>query len=384
MSTHTFPGTETTSATDVARAAGRRTAGLVLGAVVLSALFVLSYGYALHAPRPHGLRLDVAGTSASPIATALDHAQPGAFRVHEVADAGAARHDLENTTAYGALVVPVTGPLTIMTAGAAGLPAQQAATAALRAVATTDHRAVVTTDVVPVSAADRVGQSSFVYEIGLLIPGVIGSVGFYLVGRRARLWVRVGAATAYAVFAAALGVLVLDGSFGALTGSPGTLLLTGMLAAAAFVLSLAALHVVFGLPGTGIAAAALLVVGNAVNGSTVPIPFLPDGYRQLALWLPNAAAVRAFRNDVYFHDHALGRPLLTLTTWVVAALTVIAVADRVHLRRRRRNPSLHATIHSTPLLTRRRHGRHELPVHRRAGERPARQPRRQALLRWPV
>ena len=152
------------------------------------------------------------------------------------------------------------------------------------------------------------------------------------------------------MLASAFGVLVLDACLGALTGSPWTLMATGTLVAAAFVLTVAALHALFGLPGTAVAAGALLVVGNAVNGSTVPIALLPDGYRQLAPWLPNAAAVHAFRSDVYFHEHGMAQPLLALTLWVTGALIVIAVADLQHLRRRRVEPASHEQIHSTSLL----------------------------------
>ena len=89
-------------------------------------------------------------------------------------------------------------------------------------------------------------------------------------------------------------------------------------------------------------------MGNAVNGSTVPVPMLPGGYRQISPWLPNSAAVRAFRDDVYFHGHGMGQPLLALALWAGVALLVIAAVDVVHARQRKTAPA------TTPASTRHR------------------------------
>jgi hypothetical protein len=248
------------------------------------------------------------------------------------------------------MVVPASGPIDVLTAGAAGVQIQQVVNDAAARVADAQGRSVRDIDLVPLPTGDRVGQSSFVYEFGLLIPGVIGSVGFYLLGRRVRLWLRVCAAIGYAVLASAFGVLVLDVWLGALTGAPWMLMATATLVAAAFLLTMAALHALLGVPGTAVGAAALLVIGNAVNGSSVPIPFLPDGYRALAPWLPNGAAVAAFRDDVYFGGHGAHQPLLALALWTLSALTVIAATDLLHLRQRHRRLQPHAQIHATPVV----------------------------------
>ena len=352
------------SAPEAATATARRMTALALGTALLSGLFVLSYGYAIHAPRPHRMRIDVVATAptVASVRAALDSAVPGGFEVRASDDESAARASVADNDAAGALVVPVSGPDEILTAGAGGLQVQQTVTAALTRVAERTGRAVRAVDLVPLPAGDRSGQASFVFEIGLLIPGVIGSVGFYLVGRRERLWVRVAAATGYAVLAAAIGVLMLDVVLGALKGSPWLLLATGTLVAATFVLTAAAIHTLFGLPGTAIAAGILLVIGNALNGSTVPVSMLPEGYRQLAPWLPNSAAIRAFRDDVYFSGHGLRQPLGTLVIWSLVALLIIVSADQLHVRQRRAAPARHQQIHATPVLTHvRAHSRRRAP-----------------------
>jgi len=325
---------------------------LTIGASILSCLFVLSYGYAMHAPSPHRVRVDVV---ASPSATAhvrdgLEKALPGGFDVRTRGSEHDARTDILDTSVDGALVVPASGPARVLTAGAEGVSLQQVVSGGLGKAAQLLGHPVQAVDEVPLPAGDRSGQSSFAYEIGLVIPGVIGSIGMYLFGRRIRLWFRVAAALGYAVLSAALGVLVLDVGLGALTGSPWTLMATGAGASMVFVLTMAAVHALFGLPGTALGGGTMLVVGNAANGSTVPVPLLPNVYRQLSPWLPNGAAVRTFRDVVYFSGHGTAQPLLALALWALGALTVISFADLQHMRQKRDTGLRHAEIHATPTV----------------------------------
>jgi ABC-type multidrug transport system permease subunit len=123
---------------------------------------------------------------------------------------------------------------------------------------------------------------------------------------------------------------------GALTGATGALIAIGFLGALSFVLFVAALQAVVGLPGTALAAVAFIFVGNGISGGSVPVAFLPGGFRQIAPWLPNNAIVRATRDVVYFHGHDLAHPLLVLGLWPAVALSVIAAVDLLHLSERRR------------------------------------------------
>jgi hypothetical protein len=332
---------------------------MTVGASILSCLFVLSYGYAMHSPSPHHVRIDIVAPAAATeqVRHHLDKAVPGGFDVRTRGTEEDARTDLRDGSVSGALVVPPTGPAHVLSAGAEGVSLQQVVNKGLGQIAQSMGRPVQAVDEVPLPAGDRSGQSSFSYEIALLIPGVIGSVGLYLFGRRIRLWFRVAAALGYAVLSAVLGVFVLDGALGALTGSPLALMATGAAAAWVFLLTMAAMHALFGMPGTGLGAAAILIVGNAANGSSVPTPLLPDVYRQLSPWLPNGAAIHSFRSVEYFSGHGLTQPLLALALWGLGALTVIFWADLLHMRQKRRTVLQPAQIHATPTVVhlRRRH-----------------------------
>jgi uncharacterized phage infection (PIP) family protein YhgE len=182
-----------------------------------------------------------------------------------------------------------------------------------------------------------------------------------------RVWWRVAAAALLAALVACGGVLALDPVLGALTGAGGAMIGIGFLGSLSFVLFVAALQGVVGLPGTALAAVAFIFVGNAVSGGSVPVGFLPNGFRQIAPWLPNNAIVRATRDVVYFHRHDLGHPLLVLGLWPAVALAVIAAVDLIHLSERRLRPENTNEIYGTPAVV---HVSRRLRTRRRAAGTP--------------
>jgi hypothetical protein len=349
----------------------RRLFAIAVFAALLGLVITLSFGYADHDPKPHQVRVAVAAAPAVPakVAAGLQHAEPGGFDLLSVPTARAAIQSVRSQTNVGAFIVPPSGPVTIVTAGAEGVLQQQAITAAFTAAARSMHRPTRPLDVAPLPSGDRAGLSSFVFGLGLLLPSVLGGVGLFLLGMRLRLWWRVAAATLFALLAACACVLVMDPVLGALVGAGGALIGIGFLGALAFVLFVAALQAVVGLPGTALAAVAFIFVGNAVSGGSVPIGFLPDGFRQIAPWLPNNAIVRGARDVVYFHGHDLGHPLLALGLWPVVALIVITAVDLLHLSERRDRPQNKHEIYSTPAVV---HLRRRLGARRpRTAESPA-------------
>lgn len=328
----------------------RRLFAIAVAAAVVGFLLTLSFGFADHAPAPHGVRIAVAAPAGitAGLTAGLAHAAPGGFTVVPAPSAGAVTGSVRSQSAAAGLVVGAAGPVTIVTAGAAGLSQQQAIKTALTAAATALHRQARSLDVASLPASDRAGLSVFVFELGLLIPSVIGSIGLFLLGRRFRLWWRLTAAVFFALLAACGSVLALDAIFGALTGASAALIGVGFLGSLAFVAFVTACQAVTGLPGTGLAALAFVVIGNAVSGGTVPFAFLPYGFRQVAPWLPNGAIVSAARDVVYFPGSNPGHPLLVLGIWLAGSLAVLAFVDLLHLAERRRAPEQEAEIYATP------------------------------------
>lgn len=326
-------------------------------AAVISLLITLSFAYADHSPAPHGVRIAVAapGPVTHELAAGLSRVEPGGFRLVRAGSARTAVRLVRTQAAAGALVVPAAGPVTIVTAAASGSSQQQAITVALTTAAGTMRRSVHPLDVAPLPPGDRAGLSSFVFELGLLIPSVIGSVGLFLLGVRFRIWWRVAAAALFSLLGGLTSFLVLDVTFGALTGSGAALIAIGIFGALSFVLTISALQSVLGMPGTGLAVLLLVFLGNAVSGGTVPIAFLPDVFRQVAPWLPNAAIVSAARDVIYFSGNDLAHPLTVLSLWAGGALATLVGVDLLHMRARRRSDLPAHRIHSTPGVAMLRH-----------------------------
>ena len=91
----------------------------------------------------------------------------------------------------------------------------------------------------------------------------------------------------------------------------------------------------------------LVFTGNAVSDGTVPFAFLPEGFRQVAPWLPNGAIVSAARDVTYLPASDLAHPLLVLGIWLAASLAVLAAVDLLHLAEGRRTPDQQADIYAT-------------------------------------
>ena len=74
---------------DSAPVIGRRLILVAIAAAVAGALLTLSFTYADHAPAPHGVRIATVAPApvTDQIATALQRAAPGAFRVIAVPSA---------------------------------------------------------------------------------------------------------------------------------------------------------------------------------------------------------------------------------------------------------------------------------------------------------
>jgi hypothetical protein len=327
----------------------RRLFAIAVIAALLGLGITLSFGYADHDPTPHEVRVAVAAAAGlrARLAAGLERAEPGGFELVSIPIARAATQSVRSQTNAGAFIVPSAGAVMIVTAGADGLVQQQAITAAFSAASQSLHRPVKALDVAPLASGDRGGSSSFVFGLGLLIPSVIGSLGIFLLGRRLRLWWRVAAATLFALLVACGGVLAIDTVLGALTGAGPALIGIGFLGALSYVLFVAALQAVVGLSGTALAAVAFIFVGNAVSGGSVPVAFLPGGFRQIAPLLPNNAIVRGVRDVIYFHGHDLAHPLLVLCIWPGVALLVLVGVDLLHLSERRRRPQDTHEIYGT-------------------------------------
>ena len=122
-------------------------------AAVLGLIVTLSFGYADHDPRPHGVRLAVVAPApvTARLAAGLDRSAPGGFRLVSEPTAAAATQAVRAQSAAGGFVVPSVGASTIVTAGAQGTLESTAITKALTAASGQLGRRVRSVDVAPLT-----------------------------------------------------------------------------------------------------------------------------------------------------------------------------------------------------------------------------------------
>ena len=141
------------------RPSTRRLFGIAVFAALLGLGITLSFGYADHAPSPHEVRVATAAAPAirARVAAGLEHAEPGGFDLVSAPSAHAATQSVRSQTSAGALIVPPSGAVTIVTAGAEGVLQQQAITAALTAATKSMRRRTKLLDVARCQAVTAPG-----------------------------------------------------------------------------------------------------------------------------------------------------------------------------------------------------------------------------------
>jgi len=303
--------------------------GALLVALVLQFLFALSYTGALHHPKPHHVPVAVVGT----IPRDAPIRRSTALRLVQKPDARAAREAVTDREVYGAVLLPARRLLV--------------ATAASPAVAQVLEHAfggigLRVQDVRPLAAGDPRGLSIFYAVLAWTFGGYLGAtivglmVGTASSGLRREL-VRLSALALYAVAAGLLGALVAEPILEALSGHFLALAGVGMLVVFAAAALTEALGALFGIAGTGIALAALILLGNPATGVAFSRAMLPGFWHAIGFWLPPGAGVQAETGAVYFQGHSTLGALAVLAVYAGAAATVALVLGRL---RRPRDPEV--------------------------------------------
>jgi hypothetical protein len=175
--------------------------------------------------------------------------------------------------------------------------------------------------VAPLPAADPHGAVFALATVPLVIGGILtGAVLALGMPDRRR---RAVAVVAVAVLAGAATTAVLGPWLGALAGTwiaEAAVVALGITAVAAALLGL---HRVAGLPGLGLGAATMLLLGVPLSGAMSAPELLPAGWSTLGQLLPPGAAASALRSTAYFDGSGSAGPLVVLGCWAVAGLLLL-------------------------------------------------------------
>jgi len=310
---------------------------------IVSFVFVAINAFTQHAPKAHGLRVAYVGSPfAQPhIQAGLDKAAPGAFELRSYASAASARSAVLERKVYGAFVQRDGSSSLLLTAGAAGIGAQQAIEHAFTAMVTHApagmRQKLLSEDLRPLPANDSRGISSSAFQFGLLVPSFVFGILLFIFGRGAALTHRLLSIGVFVLVSALVAALAVGPLIGALAGHFWALFAIGALFSAAAVLVTYGLEAVLGFAGTGIAAFVLILIGNSTAGGGSNQEFLPNVFRQIGQALPSGAFVRFVRNTVYFDGNHTRGALLVIAAWAAAGLALVFVADplRAWLKRPR-------------------------------------------------
>ncbi|MFE3457591.1 hypothetical protein ACFXKD_08590 [Nocardiopsis aegyptia] len=303
-------------------------AGLVVALAALVGVLLTAFAWPAVNQEPRDLPVAVA---APPEATdqitrsLAEQAGDEAFDVTEVADRAAAEELVADREVYGALVVGPDGG-EVLIASAASPAVARLLTGIGAAVPAEAGGPWPVTDLAPTPDDDPQGAGVASVVLPLVIGGMAGAVVIsQRVRGRARRLVGV---LALALLGGLVLAGVLQGLLGALEGT--YWLNAGVLAlgTAAIGTVLLGLRHVFGVPGLGVGAAVIMLLGNPLSGLTSAPEMLPTGLGTLGQWLQPGATGSALRSVAWFDGAGAGPALLTLGVWLAVGLVLCALPVR--------------------------------------------------------
>ena len=311
-----------------------RPTGVALAAIGIQALMVFAFTAPTVHSAPHKVPLAVSAPAPqrAAIEQRLNQAAPGAFAVHEVADETAARAELTDRDAYGAVVVTNQGPHMLVASAASPTVAALLTEVGshLTAGNTTSATAEVT-DVVPASAADPHGAAFTSMVLPVVMSSLIG--GVLLTIKLPHLRERVLGTTLFALGGGASVALIAGHALGFLPGS--FLLLAASIAAPVFTISAfsTATASLIGRFGFAVAGTLMMLLSNPLSAAASAPEMLPTPWGRIGQDLPAGAAAALIRTTAFFHGHGGTHAEIVLGAWTAASVLMLTAAGlRTRLR----------------------------------------------------
>lgn len=310
---------------------------LVVATLLLQLGFVLSYVGALHHPVPHKASIGIVAPAAaqSQIVDQLNAVPGQPLDARAVSSEADAISQIKNQTLYSAFIPDVTGTQDrLLVASAAGASLATAIEKTMTAVDATQHRTITVEDVVPISADDQNGLSSFYLAIGWCVGGyMVASILGISAGARPsnmrRAVIRLGALALYSAAAGIGGAIIVGPVLGALPTALPTLWGIGTLLVFAVGAVSLALQRFLGIAGIGVAVLIFVILGNPSSGGVYAPPLTPPFWRAVGPWLPNSAGTSLNRSYTYFAGtHSTG-PWLVLAAWAIVGLALTLLGSVV-------------------------------------------------------
>ncbi|WP_328468315.1 hypothetical protein OHA21_51460 [Actinoplanes sp. NBC_00393] len=314
----------------------------------------------------HDVPIAVAGPAAATgqVTAALEQRMPGAFDVTLVADSAAAEAAILDREVYGAIDLSTGKPQVLIASAASASVAQAlqqvatglaqaapgpqgatgnagtagrsdspgaAGTQAAPGAAGAQGPAVTVRDVAALPADDPRGAGLAAGSLPLIIGGLLAAL--LLTNRVRGTGRRIAGAFAFAVTGGLAIAAILQFWFGSLGGDYWLNAGVVALSTAAISLTLLGLESLLGLPGFGLGAAVMMLVGNPLSGMATAPQMLPGWSGALGQLLPPGAAGTLLRSTAFFDGAGAIQPLIVLLAWLALGTTLCLLSG---LRKSRR------------------------------------------------
>lgn len=290
--------------------------------LVIAVAFVLTYLSALHDPKPH--ELPVGMVASAQVVGQLGERIGESVAPREVSDEESARREIEE----GRLVAAYLPGGRLLLAGAHGPAVTQAVTGIFTDVAAVEGAPLQVTDVVPLTAADPRGLSSFYLLFGITLAGFIFGQTSHMYSKQLTTTRKLVQAVVFAALVGLAGAFIAGPMIDVQPGS--FVVVAGILILLALVTALVTqgFTALLGDPGILVSTLLLVILGNATSGGAVPASFLPSGFRWLSPLLPPGAATEALNEVAYFDPDAAWQPMGVLVLWAIGAVALVVLAYR--------------------------------------------------------
>ncbi|MEU1984013.1 ABC transporter permease [Nocardia sp. NPDC019395] len=312
----------------------QRAVAIGLGAALLQALMLIAFAWPATNIAPRDLPLAVAGPQAAMVEARLAGQSPGAFELTTLPDEAAAREALGDREVYGAIITGNGAPRMLVASGASPAVAQQLTQIGQQM---SGSPAAPVEDVVPADPDDPRGAGFGAMALPLVMAGIAGGVLLTLLVPSAAG--RIAGVVTFGIAGGLLSMLVTQTWLSIVPGPYLGLSLVAGLVSFAVAGTVAGLATVIGRAGIGIAALAMLLIGNPFSAATSAPELLPQPWGTVGQLLPPGAAASLLRSVAFFDGAGGQGPLLVLAAWAVLAVVLLGIGVLRDSRRREPEPS---------------------------------------------
>jgi hypothetical protein len=306
--------------------------------VYVSVGFATNYIGALHAPKPHHVKVAIVGapTATAPLARALGARPKNGFDVSQLVSVAQARRLVGARRLAGAYV-PGPNRSTVIVATAASPSLANFVEAAFGQAAAGQNRPLAVDDVRPLPPDNASETPNYFLLIIWSLAGFLTVTALGLVAPTLPEWRRLAIMAAASLLAPLIAYLIGGAGYGTFSGSFGTIVaMLGVGALYTFAVAIITRLLQLGIGGLGgvIGSLLFLFLNLPSAGGTVAPQLLPGFWRFLNHFWIGAAGLDANHNILYFGGAGVGTDVLKILAWVATFAALMAIP--IYLRSRPR------------------------------------------------